>query len=302
MSIFLSVPLWFVLTAVGLAVSLLPRRLEVWLGRRLGRLSLLVGGFKGRTALKNINLAMPELGPAAARELMERNAEHMGILFFEYGHIFSPIPGHFRRYVAKNSRLGGLENWRKASAKGKGVIFFCPHIGFWEMMAASAGLAGLAPLVVTKVLKPGWLDRKITQCRSSTGTTAAYHPGSIVALLRTLRKGGSVCFMNDQYARPPMGLPVVFFGQKVETLSAVAALAKRTGAAVVPASGYRDAAGLNHVNIEPEMEFGATLDDTVAATQSVATHVEGWVRAHPDQWLWIHKRFKHSVPAAASAA
>ncbi|MBI3553621.1 MAG: lysophospholipid acyltransferase family protein [Elusimicrobia bacterium] len=301
MSILWSVPLWCLLTTLGLAVSFLPRWAEMKLGPLLGRAAALFGLFKNRIALANIMLALPELGPKGARRLMELNTEHMGTLFFEYVHLFSPIPGHFRRYIAKNSVLEGVEHWRAARAKGKGVIFFCPHLGFWETMAASAGLAGLEPVIVTKVLKPGWLDAKITACRSSTGTTAAYHPGSITTLLRTLRKGGSICFMNDQYARPPMGLPVNFFGRKVDTLSAVASLAKRTGAAVVPAYGYRDSAGVNRIVIEPELDLGTDLEDIAGATQVVAARVEKWVRRRPEQWLWIHRRFKNSTAALSPA-
>jgi KDO2-lipid IV(A) lauroyltransferase len=171
-------------------------------------------------------------------------------------------------------------------------------------LAASGGLAGMPLTVVTTVLKPAWLDKQITKARLSTGVRAAYHPGSVPAVLRALRKGESVAFMNDQYARPPMGVRVRFFGVMVDTLAAVGPLAKRTGAAIVPASAYRDAQGVSHVVIEPELDLGESLDSPEKSTQALASKVESWVRARPEQWLWIHRRFKNvdwpsSAPAAA---
>jgi lauroyl/myristoyl acyltransferase len=163
------------------------------------------------------------------------------------------------------------------------------------MDAAAGGLAGVEPTVVTTILKPDWLHRQITKCRQSTGVSMAYHPGSMTTIMRTLRKGGSVAFMNDQYSNPPAGLPVMFFGAKVNTLGAVGPLANRTGAAIVPVSTWRDQTGFSHVVVEPELELGSDLADAEKATTAIAAHVEGWVRAHPEQWLWIHRRFKHAV-------
>jgi KDO2-lipid IV(A) lauroyltransferase len=294
-SIFLSVPLWVILFGCGFAAALLPRPAELRLGRRLGRLVLACGGFKRRIAYDNIRHCLPELGPGGWQSLLGRNFEHYGVLFFEFLHFFCPLPEHYRRYARRNSRLVGRENWERAHAKGKGVIFVACHVGFWEMLAAAGGLAGLDLLVVTTVLKPGWLNRQITACRLSTGVRAAYHPGSVPQVLRELRRGGSVAFMNDQYAGPPMGIPVPFFGVKPNTLAAVAPIAQRTGAAIVPVSCYRDETGISVVVIEPELDLGPDLSDTEKVTAILAAKVETWVRRHPEQWLWIHRRFKNVV-------
>jgi KDO2-lipid IV(A) lauroyltransferase len=99
----------------------------------------------------------------------------------------------------------------------------------------------------------------------------------------------------DQYASPPMGVPARFFGVEVDTLAAVGPLAQRTGAAVVPVSTVRDAEGIVHVRIEPELELGEALEDPAKVTQILASKVEAWIRATPEQWLWAHRRFKHVV-------
>lgn len=280
---------------MGLAASFLPRRVELFLGKWIGRLILRLGLFKTKRAAEHIALCFPEKSSAQRAELLRKNYEHMGLLFFGYLHMLSPIPGHFCRYVVRVSRLKGFEYWKRAHDKGKGVVVFSSHMSFWEMSASACGLAGLNPTIVTTVLKPRWLNDRITAARKSCNVSAAYHPGSMPTLMRALKKGGTIAFMNDQYANPPMGTPVKFFGAMVNTLAAVGPIAKRMGAAVVPVSVQRDARGVEVVTIEPEIDLGSALDDGQAATQIIAARVEEWVRREPSQWLWIHRRFKNAV-------
>ncbi len=292
-------PLRALLFGLGLAAAALPRPLELRLGRLFGRACLALGLFKHRVASQNIARCLPDLDEAQRRRLLEANFEHYGVLFFEFLHFFSPIPNHFTRYSRKVSRLEGLEHWHSAAAKGKGAVFFAAHLGFWEMSGAATGLAALAPTIVTTVIKPRWLHERINSCRAANGVASAFHPGSMPAVLRTLRRGGAVGFMNDQYAPPPMGLPVLFFGVRVDTLAVVSTLARRTGAAVLPTLSYREPGGVTVVRIEPPMEEAAFQGDAAAATQAVATRVESWVRRYPEQWLWIHRRFKNLKDEAA---
>jgi KDO2-lipid IV(A) lauroyltransferase len=294
-------PLVVLLSALGLAVSALPRRWEVVLSRALGRLVMRARLFKRGVVEANLLRCFPKLAPESRLALTLRNYEHYGLLLFEYMHFFSPIPGHWRRYVPTAARAEGIQNWEQAHARGKGVIFFCSHLGSWETGAAAVALTGVPATIVTTRLTPRWLHEKITACRASVGMDAAFHPGSMISVLKTLRRGGSVAFMNDQYARPPMGLPVMFFKTRVDTLSVVGPLARRTGAAVLPLFTFRDADGTTVARIEPEFDFGANPDDAEAATQRVASRVERWVRAHPEQWLWIHRRFKNLAPQKTPA-
>ena len=294
-------PLIVLLSALGLFASALPRPLEVILGRALGRLVFRLRLFKRAIVEANLKRCFPRLDPPSRLALIRRNYEHYGLLLFEYMHFFSPVPGHWRRYVPTAASAEGLDHWRRAHARGKGVIFFCSHLGSWEAGAAAIALEGVQATIVTTRLTPRWLHDKITACRASVGMDAAFHPGSMVAVLKTLRRGGSVAFMNDQYAMPPMGLPVMFFKTRVDTLSVVGALAKRTGAAVLPLRTFRAPSGATIAHIEPEFDLGAGADDGTAATQRVASRVERWVRAHPEQWLWMHRRFKSAAPAQETA-
>jgi Kdo2-lipid IVA lauroyltransferase/acyltransferase len=289
------------LSGLGLFASALPRKLEVTLGRWVGRFLFAVSLFKRGTIEANLSRCFPRLKGTARRSLIRRNYEHYGLLLFEYMHFFSPFPGHWRRYVGTAARVEGRENWERAHAKGRGVIFFCSHLGSWETGAAAIASGGVHATIVTTVLTPRWLHDKITACRASVNMSAAFHPGSMSAVVKTLRRGGSVAFMNDQYARPPMGVPVSFFKTRVDTLSVVGPLARRTGAAVLPLHTFRDADGTTIARIEPEFNLGSRPEDASDATQRIASRVELWVRANPDQWLWLHRRFKNlAAPAGKS--
>lgn len=293
-----SLPLRLLLAVLGLGFCLLPRRAEIALGSALGRGVLALGLFRHRIAAENMRLCFPEKTPAERDALLRANFAHYGVLFLEYLHFFSPLPGHYARYARSITRVEGLEHWRRAHAKGKGVIFFSAHMGFWEMSGVEGGKIGMGPMAVITTVKPRWLHELMERRRLSTGVRAAYRPGSMAKVLANLREGGTVGFLNDQYARPPMGEKVPFFGALVDTLTVVGPLAKRTGAPVLPVHVHRDADGWEVVVVEPELDVPA---DGAAAAALICARVESWVRAHPEQWLWLHRRFKNAVWPAPSA-
>lgn len=291
-----SLPLWVLIHAAGLAVSLLPRRVELRLGRLLGGVCFPVERKRRAVGEENLRRCLPELSERERQDLLRANYEHYGMLFFELFHLFSPIPGHYRAYALRISTVEGLANWRKAAAHGKGVIFASCHLGNWEMMAAAGALAGIRNTMVTRRLTPEWLHQRLESSRLSVGAHAAYQPRTLPAVMRALRAGDCAGFVIDQYAPPPMGIPIRFFGVKVDTLHAVGPLARRTGAAVVPAVTHRDAHGVVHLRIEPELDLAGDLGDPERVTQILADKVEAWIREHPEQWLWVHRRFKNLPP------
>jgi len=278
------------LHGLGLFVWLLPRSWELALGRVLGRAAFAVDWKRRRIAEENVRRCMPELGPDRRERLLRENYEHYGILLLELGHMMTPRPGHWRRYAQRVSRLEGFAHWKKAHDKGKGVLFCSAHLANWELMAAAGALGGIPITITTRHLKPEWLDARMEATRLSAGVSCVYQPRTMPTVMRGLRDGRSIGFVLDQYMVPPMGQKLRFFGVLVDTLAAVAPLARRTGAAIVPVKQIRAEDGTVRVIIEPEIPLDGSDDEL---NQALASLVERWIRDTPAQWLWVHRRFKN---------
>lgn len=311
----LSLFLRALLGALGLAATLMPRSWELSLGPALGRLGLRLDRKRRTIARDNIRRCLPELGPEGRDRLLRENFEHYGVLILELLHMFSPVKGHYRRYALGTATLEGLAHWRRAHDKGKGVLFVSAHLGNWELMAGLGAMGGVPITIVTRHLNPEWLHLKMLEARRSVGFGCFFNDENPARkILGALRRGESVGFVMDQYAPPPTGARVPFFGVEVETLAAVGTFAQRTGAAIIPVYQRRGADGVVRVVIEPELDLGAARSDPAASTAALAARTEQWIRREPAQWLWAHRRFKNVVwpdevvpsstciPAAATAA
>ena len=285
LAVLLRVPLH----GAGLLVLALPRAWEMALGGFLGRVALMIDPKRTRIAADNIARCLPELSAAQRRRLLRANYEHYGRMVLELAHMFSPIPGHFRRYVQGNVHIEGYDHWVKARARGKGVLFLGSHIANWEFAASIGAIKDMPITIVTRRLKPSWLHDWMEKTRLSVGVRAAYQPRTIPTVMKALREGGGVVFVMDQYMPPPMGEPMRLFGVKVHTLAAITPLARRTGAVILPVLAKRGADGRVSITIEPEIPLP---DDDATGNQLLATRVENWMRAVPDQALWAHRRFK----------
>ena len=275
---------------LGLFVAALPRSWEVALGRFLGRVALRVDPKRRKIAEENIRRCLPELGPQGWKKILRENYEHYGVLVLELAHMFTPIDGHWRAYVARTAPVEGLEHWEKVHARGKGELFCSAHLANWEFAAAAGAIRGMKVTIVTRKLKPQWLHDWMETVRLSTGVRCAYQPRTVPTVMKRLRDGEGVVFVMDQYMPPPMGEPTRFFGVTVDTLAALAPLARRTGAAILPVRQIRGRDGLVRILVDPEFVLG---DDDKADNQRLADLVESWIRAVPGQWLWAHRRFKH---------
>lgn len=285
--------IWVALLLLGSAVTLLPRRVELLLGPKLGLLYMILDGRRRRIAYDNIRHCLPELGEAGWRRLLRENFEHYGLLGLELLHMHSPLPGHWRRYAERVSVIEGFEHWQRAHAKGKGTLIVSAHLANWELMVARGTLAGVPIMMVTRRLKPDWLHDRMEAVRASTGTRCAYQPRTLPLVLRNLRHGESSGFVIDQYAHPPVGVPVPFFGVKVPTLAVFGSLVERTGAPILPVLQRRDPDGTVRIIFEPELDLGELAKDPARSTEVLSAKIEAWIRKTPAQWLWAHRRFKN---------
>ena len=266
------------------------RRFE---GKLLGGL-LRVTGFRSAVIRRNLELAYPGSAPDVVRlrkKMLARAYSHFGNLVLDLTLVLGP----FRWFTLRNASMIGLEHFWEARQKGKGVIFLASHVGNWEIMAAIGGLQGMDPLLVTKHLKPEWLHQAFEKGRSTCEVRGTYEPKTWRDIMRQLKENKTVGIVLDQYAGPPIGVRVPFFGIPVGTSSALAMLARRTGAPVLPVVSYQNADGKWIVDVRPPLKWieAETKELEVAWNTAEYTRIiENDIRRHPEQWLWTHRRFK----------
>ncbi|MBI3074065.1 MAG: lysophospholipid acyltransferase family protein [Deltaproteobacteria bacterium] len=178
-------------------------------------------------------------------------------------------------------------------ARGRGLLVLTAHFGNWELLAASQALAGYEIAVVTKTMKATRINAFWMKHRAQTGLSLLPASGSGRALIETLKRGASVGFVLDQHT--PGGVVVDFFGRPAATTSGLARLHEISGAPLVPAFLVRTDLCSHRILIGDEIPFTreATREQTVCTMTQKYTHaLEAMVRAHPDQWLWLHRRWK----------
>lgn len=279
-----------VLRVLGWFFYLLPEPLRgawVWcLGGLLARLQV-----RARVIEHNLGFAFPGKNPAT-RQLTRAAYAHVARLTLEILMLFGPM----RSYVLRNVEIRGDHHIRKALKRGRGVILMSSHVGNWEVMAAGAPLILKIPILfVTKRLKPAWLHEAVERARARYEVRATYEPRTLKDVLRELKSNGVVGFVLDQYAGAPVGVRVPVFGIPVGTTTAIAALVKRTGAALIPVVNYRIRGGKFIIEVRPEVPWQAGPNpsrELAANTARYAAAIERDIYSHPEQWLWTHRRFK----------
>lgn len=269
----------------------LPRSWQLAIGHGIGAL------FRNRRLRlkvieQNLKIAFPDASEGRHRELVKQAYDHLGYLITELFFLFGPMSRFIRCYA----ELRGVEHWKAARNQNKGVIFISSHVGNWEVMSGSGGLlGGIDLIIVTKLLKPFWLHRAIEKGRLKCHYGGTYEPRTMKDVLKHLGKGGTVGFVMDQYSGPPVGVRVPVFGVPVGTPAVIAMLAKRTGAPVLPVINYRTPAGRFVTEIRPPLSWKNSEDSRLEIAENTAAFaqvLEKDIFAHPEQWLWTHRRFK----------
>jgi KDO2-lipid IV(A) lauroyltransferase len=269
----------------------LPRPIREFKIHALGHVLRLMG-FRRQVVLENLNRAFPGDNKQKRDRSVADAYTHLARLVFDVLALLGPM----RRVIERDCELRGVEHWREAHALGKGVLFLSSHVGNWEIMAATGAMQGAMDLmIVTKHLKPEWLHQAIEAGRKRCGVLGTYEPRTLKDVLRHLKGGHTVGFILDQYAGPPVGVRVPFFGTPVGTSTALAMIAKRTGAPVIPVVNHRDSQGKWIVEVQPALAWLPCDDpkeELIVNTANFARQIEAHVRSYPDQWLWTHRRFK----------
>lgn len=261
------------------------------IGRALGRLDRP----HRRIVRRNLAFAYPDMDESQRRRLEGRVFRNYGISLFELFQMGFMRPED----VARRMRFYGLENFREALLRRRGVIAVSAHLGSWELgMQALPCVFGMHLTAVAKKFKSNFVENWIHSVRTRFGNAILYKKDSLADMTRILRSGGILAILIDM-ARRKDGVDVRFYGRKATATPAVAMLALRCRAAVLPTFSLREPDGRIGVHAEPEIEMRRTRDlraDLVTNTQRITDVVEGMVRRHPEQWFWLMRRWKEHYP------
>ena len=285
---------WTILKGLGL----LPRRTAVAAGRGIGLACYHVAGGLRRTGRRNLELAFPEKSDDERERILRGSFANLGRGLGE----FSQLPKLKTPEDAyRTVRFEGRDRIMEAIASGRGVLFLTGHMGAWELKPFCLRLSGAPPVnfLVRRIDNPrveALADRYRTLCGNRTiDKRNAARP-----VLAALKKGEMVGILIDLNTLDREGVFVDFFGRQASTTTGLATFALRTDAVVMPVFTYWDEREGRYVLhfYEPVevVRTGSMEDDIRENTQRVTKVIEGFVREHPDQWLWIHKRWKTRPP------
>ncbi len=276
---------------LGAVFRALPRRAGMSLGRGIGRLAYFLVTRRRRLAHDNLSMALGET-------LSERDIRNTALASFQF--LGMNIADFFYLLTLKREGIGhltsieGEENLIAALNMGKGGLILSSHLGSWDMLSAGLVLRGYPVALITKVSRSEALNRIWMGYRQKEGIKLFMGRGTMKESLRHLKNGGLVAFALDQNARRKEGVFVPFFGREACTITSLALLARRTGAPVIPLYIYRDG-DVHRIVVEKAMLHDSIEDadaDLMERTRIYTQWTEKVVRIHPQQWTWLHDRWK----------
>jgi KDO2-lipid IV(A) lauroyltransferase len=274
-------------------VHRLPRPVVLAAGRRLGRLWGALDRRHLAIAADNLRRAFPEWDEARVQRTARGVYAHFGTVLLD----LLWMEGRPVEELLALADIEGVEHLQAARTAGRGVVAPSGHLGNWEIQAvASVPLVGNVAMIARPLDNPA-LDRRLVGLRTSTGNTVIYKQKALAQVMKTIREGGIVAILIDQNVQGRDGIFVRFFGRPACTTTVAAALALKTGCAIVPVRCLLQPSGRYRMVYGPPVEWAGTGrrdEDLAALTQTLTSVIEGWVREAPEQWLWLHRRWKTS--------
>jgi KDO2-lipid IV(A) lauroyltransferase len=274
--------------ALSALFAALPLDLASGLGAVIGRAVGPLTAMHAR-ARANLSRAIPELGAAERRRILNAMWAHLGRVFAEYPHL-----GRFRLYDGDGRvEVIGAEHVDALRKDGIGGIFVAGHIGNWELASLGATQRGVPLVHVYRAANNPLVERLIRRWREPIG--GIHHPKSaraVRSLVAALKAGEHLGMLVDQKYNE--GIAVPFFGRAAMTAPALAELALRFNVPVVAARVERLRGARFRLTILPPLEIAETGDrdsDVRAVMTRINALFEGWIRERPEQWLWMHRRW-----------
>src|SRR3984957_16466978 len=277
-------------------LGLLPRPAARFVGASFAAAAYAVRAPLRRAAMFNLRLAFPDWSDAQRRRVIRGMVRQIGWMAGE----FSQFPKYTRENIERIVVVDGFENFDAARRRGKGVLFLTGHMSAWELAPFAQALYGYPLHFLVRPIGNRRVDALINAYRCSAGNRPIEKNKSARAILKVLADGGTVGVLADHNTDIEESVFVEFFGVSASTTSGLARLALHTNAAVVPGFlSWDEGRRKYRLRFEPALELLRTANeeaDVVENTQRFTRVIEDFVRAHPGQWLWVHRRWKTRPP------
>ncbi len=269
----------------------IPRKTAFRLTDCIGRLWFAFDWRHRAVAIENLSMVYGDrMPPAEIRRLARRVFCNLTMIAYEIGWAMSVDTER----LVKHFRFYGMHHLHDARKKGKGVLVLTGHIGNWELLLVMAAIMNMRFSAVYRPLDFKPLDMFFEDIRNTTGTKLHPKKGAILKVLRSLRNKEGMGILLDQNTKAASGVIVNFLGRPANTHYGLAVLAKRSGAPVIPAFVVREE-GCYSLRILPEVPLVQTGDEELDIMQNTRLYnrvLESVIMAYPEQWFWIHKRWK----------
>lgn len=243
-----------------------------------------------RIGLVNLSFAFPALSDVDRNRIVDGVFRNIARLLVA----MARFPDIDKTNVSKWISYEGLENYRCAKSMGRGVLVATAHLGNWELSAFSHALMTEPMNVMVRALDNPLVDDLVEKRRTLSGNRLVYKRDAARAVMRALRNGEAVGILIDQNTAPSEGVFINFFNKAACAGSGFVKLAYRANAPVIPGFAFWDETTKRYVlRFYPEIRMSG---DEVADTHRIHAHFEEIIRQYPDQWMWIHRRWKTRPP------
>lgn len=286
-----------VFLTLSIPIAILPLKLSSKVGEMLGLLLFYLWKSRRKIAMDNLTKSVSAHALVISEpveKIIKANFKNLGKSFVEVIKIYFGLG----RKIIDSVSVEGMEYFQSAQKKGKGILFITGHCGNWELLAiaSSVRLSGIS--VVARPINNPYINSLAENVRKRHGNSVIYKRGALKTIMQTMKNNGCVGILMDQAVIPEEGYVIDFLGRGAWTTKIPALIARKTGAAVLPAFIYRTG-NAHTIKIFPEIVLSDNTDikKTVKKdTQKFSGFIEQYIKEHPTEWLWIHRRWKRVKP------